>query len=293
MAKKKKKNAAEKRRERDEQRGKRIAAAQENKVQKEKDRQEQKTKAAYVPIRIPEIDRTPAAQIKEIVPDAPITIVVQALSPLHLGAGRADIHVDADIVQDDVGLPYFPAKRLKGLLYESGLEVTEMAEASGLTLFDRAALDVLFQRGRTGDVQLVLRNLYMEHYEELHADFQYLAAKYPSVFRAADILDTYASLRWQTMIERETGVAKATSLHNMRVIEKGMLFSGEMQVIGADMAHLKMLALAARNLSQSGGKRTRGFGRIGCTLRQGHKDILVPLVAHALTGKGGKYECRR
>jgi len=214
--------------------------------------------------------------------DAPIGIVVRTCSPLHLGSGRADIHVDAEIVQDDVGLPYFPAKRLKGLLYESGLEVAEMAALSGLDLIEKTQLDELFQRGRSGAVQIVLDNLYMEHYDVLHEDLAYLQEKYPSVFRPVYVLDSFASLRWQTRINRETGVAEATSLRNMRVIDKGMTFAGAIRLIGGSPAHLKILALAVRNLSQCGGKRTRGFGRIDCTLMQNGKNILAPLVADAL-----------
>lgn len=236
-------------------------------------------------------DRASAADLGTIDPHAPITLHVRTLSPLHLGSGYADIHVDADVVQDDAGLPYFPAKRLKGLLYESACEVAEMAEISGLPLFDREALDTLFQRGRTGEVQLVLHNLYMEHHAMIHADLKYLQEKYPTIFRAADVLGSYANLRWQTRINRETGVAETTSLHNMRVIDKGAEFSGEIRVLHAGMEHLSILALAVRNLSQCGGKRTRGFGRIVCTLRQNGRDIAVPLIENAIgwkTRKGGK-----
>ena len=64
--------------------------------------------------------QTQPAGLGDIDLAAPIRIHIRTFSPLHLGTGYADIHVDADVVQDDVGLPYFPAKRLKGLLYESG-----------------------------------------------------------------------------------------------------------------------------------------------------------------------------
>ena len=266
MAKKQK--AAERRQAMKQQLAQRRADATVVRRQQE---QESAAEERHVPVRIPDIDHTAPADIHSIDPGAPISIHIKALSPLHLGSGRADIHVDADVVQDDVGLPYFPAKRLKGLLYESGLEVAEMAAASGLELFDRDDLDTLFRRGRTENVQIVMHNL--------------------CIFRPADVLGTYANLRWQTKINRETGVAETTSLRNLRVLEKGIEFRGEMQLMDAGMEHLCILALAARNLAQSGGKRTRGFGRIGCTMRQQGKDIVVPLVDKALgmkTRKGGK-----
>ena len=286
MAKKQK--AAERRQAMKQQLAQRRADATVVRRQQE---QESAAEERHVPVRISDIDRTAPADIHAIDPGAPISIHIKALSSLHLGSGRADIHVDADVVQDDVGLPYFPAKRLKGLLYESGLEVAEMAAASGLELFDRDALDTLFRRGRTENVQIVMHNLCMENYALIYADLKYLEDKYPGIFRPADVLGTYANLRWQTKINRETGVAETTSLRNLRVLEKGIEFRGEMQLMDAGMEHLCILALAARNLAQSGGKRTRGFGRIGCTMRQQGKDIVVPLVEKALglkTRKGGK-----
>ena len=205
--------------------------------------------------------QTQPAGLGDIDPAAPIRIHIRTFSPLHLGTGYADIHVDADVVQDDVGLPYFPAKRLKGLLYESGCEVAEMAETAELDLFDRAALDTLFQRGRVGQVQLILHNLYMEQYEEIHADLKHLEEKYPSIFRPEDVLGVYANLRWQTRINRETGIAEQTTLHNMRVIEKGAEFSGEIRLVNADIEHLCILALAVRNLSQCGGTAKTSYLR--------------------------------
>ena len=74
----------------------------------------------------------------------------------------------------------------------------------------------------------------------------------------------------------------------MRVIEKGKTFRGELRLLDGTIAELSILALAARNLSQCGGKRTRGFGRIGCTLRQEGRDILAPLVERALKNSGQK-----
>ena len=43
-------------------------------------------------------------------------LTVEALSPVHLGAGKSDVIIDAETAHDEFGMPYFPAKRLKGLL---------------------------------------------------------------------------------------------------------------------------------------------------------------------------------
>ena len=57
---------------------------------------------------------------------AEIDVTIKVETPLHLGSGQADVNLDAEIVHDAWGLPYFPAKRFKGLLFESAVEVFEM-----------------------------------------------------------------------------------------------------------------------------------------------------------------------
>ena len=285
---KKKQNAAERRNAKKQQTQEaRLAAVKQKQEEKEKAARIKKAKPARVPVKIPMLRYGDKASSAEIKPTAPLYVHVKILSPLHLGSGGADIHVDTDVVQDDVGLPYFPAKRLKGLLYESGLEVSEMAEQ----LIDKEKLDTLFQRGRGGVQQLVISNLYLENYDVLHADLLYLQKNFPSVFRPAYVLDQYANVRYQTAINPETGVAQENSLRNMRVLDAGLTFVGEIRILGGDKDCLRTLALAVRNLSQCGGKRTRGFGQIACTLTQNGKDVLVPLVEEALSKirrRGGK-----
>ena len=83
-----------------------------------------------------------------------IELQIKLLSDMHLGSGKADVNLDADIVYDENGMPYFPAKRLKGLLYESAKEILEMSAVSGKLLFTEEAVENLFgQPGRTALVR--------------------------------------------------------------------------------------------------------------------------------------------
>lgn len=43
-----------------------------------------------------------------------LTVTIKTLSPLHLGSGQESIIVDSDVVHDQYGMPYFPAKRFRG-----------------------------------------------------------------------------------------------------------------------------------------------------------------------------------
>ena len=139
------------------------------------------------------------------------------------------------------------------------------------------------KHGCLGDTQLIVSNLYLEDYEQMHADWNYLQEEFPALFQVTDVLEQYTSLRYQTKIDRETGTAADTSLHNMRVVDEGLSFEGHCCVQNGNRRALEILALALRNLSQSGLKRTRGFGRIACTMEQDGKDLLRPILREILT----------
>ena len=91
-----------------------------------------------------------------------LDIAIEVKSPIHLGSGREEINLDADVVHDEYGLPFFPAKRFKGLLYESALEVLEMSKLSGSGLISKTDLKEVFHHDDTSsDVQLVMSDFHL------------------------------------------------------------------------------------------------------------------------------------
>ncbi len=197
---------------------------------------------------------------------ANVDVTIKILSPIHLGSGQADVNVDAEIVHDAFGLPYFPAKRFKGLLYESALEVGEMFELSGLDTQNLSPLEKIFHRQSVSEVQLIVPNFFIAppaKYERLCAEWKFLQSAFPKIFTAKDVLDSFTSLRYQTRLEN--GVAADGSLRNLRVLDAGTEFFGTITLLNADEKILNLLALAIKNLSSAGTKRNRGFGRIECT----------------------------
>lgn len=202
-----------------------------------------------------------------------LNIEIKLLSPLHLGAGSGDVTIDADIIHDDVGLPVFPARRLRGLLYESALEVVEMGELSGHEIVSRQTLAELFNRDGSGAVTLRIHDLTPTGGATMHDYLQYLIERYDSL-QADDVLEELTSVRYQTAIDRETGTAADGSLRNIRVLDSDMIvgFSGEIELAGEER-HLAALAIAAQNLHYAGGKRNRGLGHIACTI-DGQKKIV-------------------
>ncbi len=201
---------------------------------------------------------------------AEFDVTIKVETPLHLGSGQADVNIDAEIVHDAYGLPYFPAKRFKGLLYESAVEVYEMLELSKISTKNILPPEQLFHRfsndaDKVSDVQIIVPNFYLKDYEKLCADWRYLQKKYPEVFRAADVLKSFTSIRYQTKLEK--GIAAAGSLHNLNVLNAGVEFFGKIEILNSSRRVINLIALAMKNLTSAGTKRNRGFGRITCTAK--------------------------
>lgn len=197
---------------------------------------------------------------------AEIDVAIEILSPIHLGSGQADVNVDAEIVHDVCGFPYFPGKRFKGLLYESALEVVEMFQLSGLSTDKLASLEDIFHRQSAGEIQLIVPNFFIcpiDEYDQFRREWIFLQTNYPETFTVKKVLNSFTSLRYQTQLKN--GVAADGSLHNLRVLDAGLKFFGRITVLNADKKILTLLALAMKNLSSAGTKRNRGFGRIKCT----------------------------
>lgn len=140
------------------------------------------------------------------------TLRIEALSPLALTSGKADVTLDSAIVHDKYGIPLFPAKRLRGLLYESAVEVAEMAELSGRGFLTRRTVAELFRHGEGQDslVRLSLHDLHPEGYEELSADLAYLMARYEAALSPLDVLEEYTAVRFQTEISTRRAARLAT-----------------------------------------------------------------------------------
>ena len=203
---------------------------------------------------------------------AKFDVIIENISSLHLGSGQADVNIDSDIIHDELGFPYFPARRFKGLLYESALEVTEMLTLADMS-FETSVLEDIFHhvssdRGKNSNIQLIVPNFYLqpfEDYQKMCSEWKYLQTNYGELFRPSDLVNIYTSIRYQTQLEN--GVAATGSLHNMRVLNAGLKFYGTLELINGNDEHIHLISLAVRNLSSAGLKRNRGFGNIACSMK--------------------------
>lgn len=206
------------------------------------------------------------------------TLRIELISDVLIGKGEGrGAMIDSDIVFDESGLPYIPARRVKGCLRESALEVSEMFDLSEMDKKMYGVIKELF--GETGSMKsgpLEISNLYIEDYKQNKLWLDYFQSKYTTenLFSKEQILKTFTSIKQHTAIEKD-GIAKDTSLRTFRVLNKSNIFSGKIRILSEiDLDSMQLLAFSVRNLRYMGTNRNRGLGQINCKLLDSEgKDI--------------------
>ena len=194
-------------------------------------------------------------------------VKITLLSPLHLGAGHADVVTDAEAVRDRYGMPFFPGKRLKGLLYESALEMAEISSGKWFTIDD---VKKLFAQGNDYEIEVSgirVDNFYLPQYDKMCEAWEFLQEKYSGIFSSLDVWESYSELRAQTAIDNKTHTAAVGSLRNIRAVEVGTVFEGNIILLDDNGINRSIVEKAILNLRYAGAKRNRGFGNIRCTVR--------------------------
>ena len=143
-----------------------------------------------------------------------------------------------------------------------------MMHAAGLNTFTIDDVKVLFNRleGAEDNPRLSISNLTIADYDVVASELAALEQHYPDVFTKKRVLEEYTSMRYYTSIDQVTGTALEGTLHNSRVLNRGLVFSGRIGVEDITETERLILACAVRNLTGIGGKRNRGFGQIECTI---------------------------
>lgn len=172
------------------------------------------------------------------------------------GQGFASI-IDTDVSYDRYGLPYIPARRLKGCLREAAVYI------------GMEDIDAIF--GVTGNHQsgsLKLANAYIDGYKELISCLE----KTPEQIRPECIKDLFTYTKSQTAIQN--GHAQKESLRFLRVIRQFSPLDKKELVFYADCeigetykqpvngrTSMGDLCKALRNIGMN---RTRGLGAVEC-----------------------------
>ncbi len=151
--------------------------------------------------------------------------------------------IDRDINYDKYGLPFIPAKRIKGILRES-------AEDLGIDENDLFGVE-----GSPEGSSFIIDNGYVKNYESYK---KFLSSKVNKDFLSQQAtLDYFTYTRSQTTIEN--GVAKENSLRVSRVLKKGLVFEFNLEYNKKDEENIEKICKVTRGF---GASRTRGFGEI-------------------------------
>lgn len=213
-------------------------------------------------------------------------IKIQLLSDVLPGSGEGfGAIIDTDIVFDEIGLPYIPAKRIKGCLRESAHDVCEMLEMSSFseppikltTDSSESEFSIINKyfgsRGQEKSSPFYLTNFKLPEYDSNFTVLSYFQERYPNIISIDRVVKFFTSMRQNTAIERESRVADDHSLRTSRVLKKGIEFEGFVKILDEDKEFEQLLALACLNFRRFGSMRSRGFGEIKCGLFYENQEI--------------------
>jgi CRISPR-associated protein Csx10 len=171
------------------------------------------------------------------------------------GEGRGSI-IDVEVVSDDYGLPYIPAKRIKGILRENAWHLVNADK------MDRNSLNNIF--GVTGGNEgvLVLSNGYPLNYRDLKVFLENIREELPKIILNKEtVLNYYTQIVSATAIEN--GIAKENSLRMVRALRRGLFFEFDIDLPHEYLDDLQTICKVTRFF---GLNRNRGFGHIKMTL---------------------------
>ncbi len=185
--------------------------------------------------------------------------------------------LDNDVVYDDVGVPFIPAKRIKGLLVESAIDVCSAlghvavdSEKWAPTLLN----DLFGLPGSNSVAPIIIDDARIEHYDERRVWLAWARKAAPDIASPMQVLALFTTTRAQTAIAGENrldfspGVAKPHSLRIQRVLKRGLIFESKITIksYAEEDVYKSILVLAAAATRHMGLNRNRGMGDIEMTL---------------------------
>lgn len=180
-------------------------------------------------------------------------LIIRLLSDLCTYSG--DTHnslVDTDVVYDENGIPYIPAKRIKGCIREAALEMVELGIAP-------SELHEIFGKEGQQSSAFSLSNAYIENYGEVTDVLKKCC--HTELKSPQNVLDQYTYMRVQTAVNPETGTAQENSLRRIRVVKRGLVFIAECNW-NRQVSSPELLEQAVSLVKHMGMSRTRGLGLV-------------------------------
>lgn len=198
---------------------------------------------------------------------------IKLKSDLCVGSGYSFAGiVDSDVCYDECGLPYIPAKRLKGCLREA-------TELIGFTEDERKRLFGVV--GMNEIVGCKLSNACLLNYEDIYSELKYMDLELRKHVSPQSVLEQFTVIKAQTKIG-ENGISKDNALRFTRAIKhysplennQELMFVADVEVEETDVEILEKAVKALRNIGMN---RNRGLGSVMCSLEDStntHKPVV-------------------
>lgn len=160
--------------------------------------------------------------------------------------------IDTDVCYDNYGIPFIPARRIKGCLKEAAnyIESDFINEIFGIS-------------GNSRNGSLKITNAVIENYQQIVDDISI-----SSKISHKNMLEFFTSTRASTAIKNDT--AKEGSLRFIRVVNKTSPLTSENLEFFADFeideVYSNEFSLICKSLKNIGFNRNRGFGAIKCEM---------------------------
>ncbi len=177
------------------------------------------------------------------------------------GEGTAGL-VDTDIAHDEFGLPFIPAKRIKGILRESARDLEDV------NILPQGRIEELFgKRGEKIGTAFKISDGHLEDHSELRQFLQFCSKTKDKdlsrIFNREAVLSFYTYTRSQTSIDAEKGTAQNDTLRTFRVLKKGLKFAFDTEFPAEWEADMDKICKVTRKFGIS---RTRGTGELCLTI---------------------------
>lgn len=220
-------------------------------------------------------------------------IQITLLSDACIGSGEIyNCLVDADVCYDNYGLPYIPAKRIKGCLREAGQELRDWGEQIPVDkIFGAPDYSSAAVRISNANLCAVSSNEETQYdYEDYRNDL--VQSKNEKYVNAENVLEQFTYIRTQTAIDSKTGTAKRNSLRNIRVLRKGLVFrakidfsikKGEQKFTEKEL--IKYVEKCCKAMKTMGLNRTRGMGEVRVEIKTDTKEVKQLCQYNGLKGK--------
>lgn len=216
-------------------------------------------------------------------------------SDLCVGNGSSSGNaIDQDICMNEAGIPYIPARRLKGCLRESAKELLHCGY-EGITAND---IDSLFGNAYGENGKIIIEDAKIKGSDDItrwlfsvRRDL-HLSADYRRMAHPANIVKAFSEIRGQTKMEQ--GVKVDNSLRFKRVLnhynplenyEKELSLFAPIYILTGDDTCLGFLKDCFKATRHIGMNRNRGLGNVEIIFHE--DDALVPVVNVSGTSNQG------